>query len=68
MSEDTGTTEGTTGSTTDDQGTLAQGDVPLAVEVAAEVQAFLDTVTHVAAGDGECSAVAERDGCRGCDA
>jgi hypothetical protein len=28
-------------------------DLPLAVEVAAEGQAFLDTVTHVAAGDGD---------------
>ena len=29
------------------------GDVPLAVEVAAECGAFLDTTTHVAAGDGD---------------
>lgn len=32
-------------------------DVPLAVEVAAECQAFLDTTTHVAAGDGDTAAI-----------
>jgi hypothetical protein len=32
-------------------------DVPLAVEVAAECRAFLDTVTHVAAGDGDEAAI-----------
>lgn len=32
-------------------------DLPLAVEVAAECRAFLDTVTHVAAGDGDEAAI-----------
>lgn len=55
MSEDTSTstsaTDSAVGSAAGD--VLRGADVPLAVEVAAEVQAFLDTVTHVAAGDGE---------------
>ncbi|MGJ7439780.1 DUF5063 domain-containing protein [Aquipuribacter sp. MA13-6] len=48
---DTG--DGTTGTTS----RVSEGDVSLAVEVAAEVQAFLDTTTHVAAGDGEGAAI-----------
>lgn len=55
MSEDTGTT-GTTGDPAEAEDRL-QRDTPLAVEVAAEVQAFLDTTTHVAAGDGEGAAI-----------
>ncbi len=45
-----------TGSTTGAAG-VSEGDVALAVELAAEVQAFLDTTTHVAAGDGEGAAI-----------
>ena len=37
--------------------TSAPQGTGLAVEVAAEVQAFLDTTTHVAAGDGESAAI-----------
>ena len=52
---DTGSST-TTGTTTGAAG-ASQGDVSLAVELAAEVQAFLDTTTHVAAGDGEGAAI-----------
>jgi len=53
MSEDTGTTQ----EATDGTEAAEAPDVPLAIEVAAEVQTFLDTVTHVAAGDGEDAAI-----------
>ncbi len=45
-----------TSSTTGAAG-VSEGDVALVVELAAEVQAFLDTTTHVAAGDGEGAAI-----------
>ncbi len=56
MSEDTGTQDTTTYDDVLDDA-QAGADLPLALEVAAEVQAFLDTVTHVAAGDGEAAAI-----------